>query len=177
MSDGQVYRGTLYAIAGDNLGSHNVGGFSENSSKSTHFCRFCGIDRETFTSSTMAKASIRTAESYNDHVQQLVTSGLKSSAGIKFDSKFNDLSFFHVCQPGLPPCLGHDLFEGVVSYDLALYISHLIIKQKELSYVELNRHINHFRYLGSDANNKPSDVNPGSEKLPGLGMLCRTGVY
>lgn len=30
MSDGQVYRGTLCVIAGDNLGSHNIGGFSEN---------------------------------------------------------------------------------------------------------------------------------------------------
>lgn len=139
MSDGQVYRGTLCAIAGDNLGLHNVGGFSENFSKSTHFCRFCDIDRETYTSFTMVKGRFGTAESYNDHVQQLVTSGLKSSAGIKFDSKFNDLSFFHVCQPGLPPCLDHDLFEGVVSYDLALYISHFITKQKELSYVELNR--------------------------------------
>lgn len=136
MSDGQVYRGTLCAIAGDNLGSHNVGGFSENFSKSTHFCRFCDIDRETLTSSTMEKGTFRTAESYNDHVQQLVTLGLKSSAGIKFGSEFNDLSFFHICQPGLPPCLGHDLFAGVVSYDLALYISHFITQQKEFSYVE-----------------------------------------
>lgn len=100
-------------------------------------------------------------------MQQLVTAGLKSSAGIKCDSKFNDLSFFHVCQAGLPPCLGHDLFEGVVSCDLALYIRHLITKQKEFSYVELNNRINHFRYLGSNANNKPSDVNPGSDKLSG----------
>lgn len=27
---------------------------------------------------------------------------------------------------GLPPCLGHDLFEGVVPFDLAMYISHLV---------------------------------------------------
>lgn len=30
MSNGQLYRGTLCAIAGDNLGSHKFGGFSEN---------------------------------------------------------------------------------------------------------------------------------------------------
>lgn len=96
-SDGLVYRGTLCAIAGDYLGSHNIGGFLENFSKSTHFCRFCDIDRETFISSTSAKASVRTAESYNGHVQQVVTAGTESSAGIKFDSKFNNLNFFHVC--------------------------------------------------------------------------------
>ena len=58
-------------------------------------------------------------------------------------------------------------FEGVVSYDLALYIRHLITEQKQFTYIGLNRRINLFRYLGSDANNKPSDVNPESEKLSG----------
>lgn len=100
-------------------------------------------------------------------MQQLHTAGVTSAAGIKFDSKFNDLSFFHVCQPGLPPCLGHDLCEGVVLYDLALVINHLITKEKQFSYIELNSRMNGFHYLGSDANNKPSNVNPGSEKLSG----------
>lgn len=54
-----------------------------------------------------------------------------------------------------------------MSCDLALYIRQLITKQKDFSYVELNSRINRFRYLGSDANNKPSNVNPGSEKLSG----------
>ena len=40
--------------------------------------------------------------------------------GIKSESIFNQLHFFHFCNPGLPPCLGHDLFEGVVAYDLAI---------------------------------------------------------
>lgn len=131
MSDGLVYRGTLCAIAGDNLGSHNIGDFIENLSKSTYFCKLCDINCVTL------------------------------SAGNKFDSKFNNLNF-HVCQPGQPPCLGHDLFEGVVSYNLALYIRQFITKQKEFSYVELNNHTNRFCYLGSDANNKRSNVNPGS---------------
>lgn len=42
------------------------------------------------------------------------------------DSPFNHLSFFHVCQPGLPPCLGHDLFEDIVSSDLALFNGYLV---------------------------------------------------
>lgn len=166
LSDGQVYRGTLCAIAGDNLGSHNIGGFTENFSKSTHFCRFCRIDRATFVSSPQTRDSTRTVESYKDNVQHIEASGLYLYNGIKYNSKFNELAFFHVCQPGLPPCLGHDIFEGIASFDLALCISHLV-KQKHFTYVELNRRINHFRYLGNDANNKPSEVNPGSEKLGG----------
>lgn len=42
--------------------------------------------------------------------------------GVKFDSVFNQLKYFHVCQPGLPPCLGHELFEEIVSVDLAMYM-------------------------------------------------------
>ncbi|XP_036442670.1 uncharacterized protein LOC118819121 [Colossoma macropomum] len=51
LKDGRVLRGGLCAIAGDNLGSHNIGGFMENFSKSVYFCRFCDIDRETFVTS------------------------------------------------------------------------------------------------------------------------------
>ena len=46
--------------------------------------------------------------------------------GIKFESIFNQLQFFHVCNPGLPPCLGHDLFEGVVAYDLPVFMKYFI---------------------------------------------------
>ena len=46
--------------------------------------------------------------------------------GIKFSSVFNELKFFHVALPGLPPCLGHDVFEGVVQYDLQLYINYFV---------------------------------------------------
>ncbi|KAF3844341.1 hypothetical protein F7725_020856 [Dissostichus mawsoni] len=62
----------------------------------------------------------RTAQSYQSHLQDLKISDTNSVCGIKSDSPFNQLGHFHVCQPGLPPCLGHDMFEGIVSYDLAL---------------------------------------------------------
>ncbi len=39
LSDGNVYKGTSCAIAGDNLGSHSIGGFVEYFSKSSHFVR------------------------------------------------------------------------------------------------------------------------------------------
>lgn len=80
---------------------------------------------------------------------------------------FNELTYFHVCQPGLPPCLGHDLFEGIVSSDLALYIKHLVRVDKQFTYLELNQRINQFHYLGNDANDKPCDINPESDKLGG----------
>ena len=48
LPDGKVYKGTLCAIASDNLGSHSIGGFVENFSRSSHFCRYCDISREAF---------------------------------------------------------------------------------------------------------------------------------
>lgn len=63
---------------------------------------------------------------YKSHVQDLDSAVASFVFGVKQDSPFNKLGHFHVCQPGLPPCLGHDLFQGVVSYDLALFVNRLV---------------------------------------------------
>ena len=149
LSNGKVIKGFVCAIAGDNLGSHSIGGFVENFSKSSHFCRFCDVDRVTFQLSPLSTGSKRTKQSYQQHVHELRAGNTDTVCGIKFDSVFNQLCYFHVCQPGLPPCLGHDLFEGVVSVDLALCINHLANQEKQFSFVELNRRISRFAYLGN----------------------------
>lgn len=41
VSDETAVKGTLYSIAGDNLGSHCIGGFTETFSRSKYFCRYC----------------------------------------------------------------------------------------------------------------------------------------
>lgn len=166
LPDGEVCKGILRAIAGDNLGSPNIGGFLENFSGSKYFCRYCEIHKDAFQADPLSKANTRTPESYKEHVQNIKVHSTHSG-GIKFDSLFNSLSMFHVCQPGLPPCLGHDLFEGVVASDLALCINHLVTVDKQFTYTELNRRIDQFRYLGNDANDKPCEVRPGSDRLCG----------
>ena len=79
---------------------------------------------------------------------------------------FNILKYFHVCRPRLPPCLGHDLFEGVVAGDLALFIKHFV-KQRYFSYEYLNRKIETFKYIASDASNKPNRIKANGERLEG----------
>ena len=128
----------------------------ENFSKSVYFCRFCDIDREMFQSHPLSTGTTRTVQSYQQNLQDREVNDKDSAFGIKFDSVFNQLRYFHVCQPGLPPCLGHDLFEGVVSFDLALYINHLVTQEKHFTYAELNRCISQFKYLGADANDRLS---------------------
>lgn len=165
-NDGSSLKGALIAISGDNLGSHCIGGFTENFSRSHYFCRYCLIDRATFQKQPEKVGPKRTIENYRESVEQL-SGGQAMVNGIKFDSVFNNLKHFHVCSPGLPPCLGHDLFEGVVSYDMAMYISHLVNVEKHFTYVQLNRCISRFTYSGSDRNNKPCEVKKDRENLGG----------
>lgn len=165
LEDGRYLKASVIAICGDNLGSHSVGGFTENFSSSKNFCRYCLINRETFAKSPLAFGPPRTATNYNDSVQQL-TSDHDLIDGIKFNSCFNSLKSFHVCS-GLPPCLGHDVFEGVVANDLALYIEHLINSEKHLTYDQINRAISQTKLLGSDSHNKPCEIKENVKKLSG----------
>lgn len=45
---------------------------------------------------------VRTVENYKEAVQLLKDSGETTVNGVNFDSLFNGLQYFHVCQPRLP---------------------------------------------------------------------------
>lgn len=121
----EIVKGSLAFITGDNLGSHTLSSFVENFSKTSYFCRYCLVKRDNVYSENSENVEYqrRTKETYIAGLRKLKESLSKTSyEGVKFDSIFNKLSNFHVCMPGLPPCIGHDLFEGIVTFDLALYI-------------------------------------------------------
>lgn len=124
--DGKFIKGSLVFTTGDNLGSHELGGFIANFSTFQYFCRFCLITRDEFNREDGAYKTYapRTIETYNNAINLIDKNN--SYEGIKFNSIFNELQYFHVCAPGLPPCIGHDLFEGVVAFDLKLYINYFI---------------------------------------------------
>ena len=167
VSNGTV-KGSLYCIAGDNLGSHCIGGFTENFSRAQYFCRYCLITQSEFQGDDPNLCGPeRTIDSYNSAVDRLQTEDTPVVEGVKFNSVFNSLKYFNICQPGLPPCLGHDIFEGVLSYDVALYLKYFIKKKAWFTYSTLNRRIKQFKYCGSDASTKPSEVNPTAYKLSG----------
>lgn len=46
----ETIKEALLCIAGDNLGSHSIGGFTENLNTSQYFCRYCEITRKDFQS-------------------------------------------------------------------------------------------------------------------------------
>lgn len=128
----KVLHGSLLTLIGDNLGSHTVGGFVENFN-ATHFCRFCLIEKVNFEKDPTLVGKIRNHQEYCKDVDMAkalnstdgTTEQLRHSRGVKRDSVFNSLEHYHVVN-GLPPCIGHDLFEGVVQYDLPLIINSFI---------------------------------------------------
>lgn len=128
---GHILKGGLVFITGDNLGTHGLGGFTENFSTVNYLCRFCMMTRSEFECKGGAARSYRTrtVELHKEALEKLEDTLDLHCEGIKFDSFFNKLDHYHVFNPGLPPCLGHDLFEGVVAYDLKIYIDYFIKKK------------------------------------------------
>lgn len=103
---------------------------------------------------------------------------MKHYKGVKKNWPFNELSDFHVCMPGLPPCLGHDLLEGIVDYDMALMINHLVKELKWFTYCHLSIVIqSKFKYSVHDIKNKPSRVPPSGKCLGGNAMQNCTLLF
>lgn len=88
---------TVLCIIGDNLGSHCIGGFAENFSTSSHIL----VPREEIDNVNVG-FPVRTVKNYKEAVQLLKDSGETTVNGVNFDSLFNGLQDFHVCQPRQP---------------------------------------------------------------------------
>lgn len=167
--NGHRYVVQLAFICGDNLGSHSIGGFVENFSRASYICRYCVTTMQDFRNNKPAE--LRTVSSYTEAVNRAKESQEQGFMGVKHDSPFNKLSTFHVCLPGLPPCLGHDLFEGVVDYDVALMIKYFVKTLKWFSYHHLNATIQFkFKYNACDQRNKPAPMNISGKKLGGQAL-------
>ena len=159
--NGQVYEVRLICFLGDNLGSHWLGGFNTNFSVSAYVCRYCLVHRVADSGSLCKTGELRTPENYNDAVNRL-SDVMRSVHGIVQNSVLHCLKYYHVCLPGLPPCLGHDLFEGVVQFDLSLILKQLCNSGTGYCTIkQLNRSVKQFQFLGADANDKPNSVSDG----------------
>ena len=150
-------RGALAFIAGDNLNSHMIGGYNACFSPNVLYpCRFCLTTnsemQETFTVDEM---SLRTRESYNQHVSAMHQNGTESSFGIRCKSSFISGSF-HVVD-GLPPDIMHDLLEGVVPFEMALVLQYFV-SEGYFTVEELNSILDSWKYGPLDNANKPVPI-------------------
>ncbi|XP_032446174.1 uncharacterized protein LOC116737240 isoform X1 [Xiphophorus hellerii] len=79
----ETVKGALFCIAGDNLGSHSIGGFTENFSTSQYFCRYCEITRKYFLNDPNACGPQRTPEAYNLAVHHREIGSNQDIKGVK----------------------------------------------------------------------------------------------
>lgn len=156
--EGKNLKGSLVFIAGDSLGSHSLGGYTENFSKTPYFCRFCLVNRKEFYSDGGAFRTYepRTYEKYREALSNIGCNDLMCE-GVKFDSVFNSLKYYNVCSPGLPPCLAHDTLEGFLRYDMFMLIQKLV-KKKWFTWTVLNERIKNFKYTSKDKKDKPCEI-------------------
>lgn len=71
-------------------------------------------------------------------------------------SPFNsEVTGFHVSSPALPPCLAHDIFEGILRKILPSVMHYCINEKEWFSLTTLNRRIRSFKYKGSDKRDSP----------------------
>ncbi|GBN81164.1 hypothetical protein AVEN_275528-1 [Araneus ventricosus] len=86
-------KGAVVFIADGNLGSHNIGAFTENFSHA-YICRFCDATYDSLQNTATPNASSRIVSTYN-----LALKKLNESHDIKsYNLQFNSLCFFHVYQ-------------------------------------------------------------------------------
>ena len=97
-------------------------------------------------------APFRTVESYNQCVEELLNNpdGVRGVVG---SCALNVLKYFHVVG-ATPPCLPHDIYEGLIPYDMLLCIRKLM-KTYKFTYAYLNRMIVSFEFKGGDKLDKP----------------------
>ena len=161
---GTPVRGSGLYILGDNLGSHLLGGFSTNFGSMNYICRFCTITKNEFLNNCLSERPLRTPQDHNCALQDL--DHQNCYMGIKQSSIFNELKFFHVCDPGLPSCIGHDVFEGVVQYDMILYVKYFV-KNRWFTFEYLNSALDNFMYNQRENCCKPPNLAATARRLTG----------
>lgn len=162
-TDKIVKAGLLY-IVGDNLGQHTIAEMSQNFS-SGQICRWCKITHKNVCKDGLSYSQCQegfspeewTVESYDENAKKAEDGdGGEDTFGIKGTCVFNQLGAFH-CALQLPPCIGHDFYEGVFSYDLQFYLEFLINKEKLLTQEQFNKRIKDALLSSRDSNNRPRE--------------------
>ena len=160
----KVVKVALAYIVGDNLGLHQLGEFSSNFNHG-QICRVCEVTYEDACQKHRVYADIEenfhpikfTKDSYDEFANLAVENGQASpeTRGIKGNCCFNRLESYH-CVVGMPPCLGHDWFEGVFAYDVQHLLDFMINKEKLINADEFNRKLANFQLNQRDSKNRPN---------------------
>lgn len=134
----EVWKGALLAFLADNLAAHELGGFKESFSFARKFCRSCLTDKiKSQSHFRESQFVVRDPVSHSGICSRLRDPdgpSLSVEFGINRRSSLDSLSNFSVVE-NMPHDIMHDLFEGVVPYELKLFLRYCIASALILSII------------------------------------------
>lgn len=138
-------------VLGDNLGLNQILGFTEGF-RANFFCRICrmhnNLTRETL---YQDDSELRNKDNYKS---DLVINNARLT-GIKTESIFNKLKYFHVVDNYIGDLM-HDWAEGICHYDMIAILRQFIYEDKLFTLELLNQRIKSHDY--GPAKNKPLEI-------------------
>ena len=157
--------GALIAFLADTLAAHAIGGFKGSMSFALRICRTCLVTfdqiQECFSESSCA---LRTAESYFEQCSLLdgpLQSHYSTTYGINYMSVLEEVPGYSIIN-GLPHDIMHDLYEGIVPYELKLLLRHCL-NSMYFSVDELNGRIERYGFDCNEPRLLDNSVIRGSE--------------
>lgn len=160
LDDGQVLKGTLIRLVGDNLGLN--GSLCMNESfRSTYFCRICKLSNKTCQQETMDNLNAYRDELHYNEMLDIIQNSekveFKETCGIKRYCVLNDLKYFHTFR-NFSLDFMHDFLEGLMSFSLKHVFRNLIDK-KVFKEDDLKKMIRFYQYPKHFRRDKPSALN------------------
>lgn len=154
-------------ILGDNLALNNTLGFS-GSFSSSFYCRFCKSNKKLCQSLAEEDSNyLRTKSNYDSDIQ----TSEYSLTGLKENSIFNKIHSFHVTENFAVDIL-HDLFEGIMVYDMC-HIIQYFIHHKVFDIDTLNNRKSSFHYGESEIGNLSQPISVHNLKTFNLKLSAR----
>ncbi|XP_064458858.1 uncharacterized protein LOC135369124 [Ornithodoros turicata] len=154
--EGEVFKGTVFVVTGDNLSQHRLGGFK---CSFTHgrICRFClALRHEIDTKHLETDFALRTPGGHQHHLSMLNAVvptvslyGVKEQCSLTF-SGFDPTEH-------LPPDVMHNVHEGILPFAMKHILSSLI-SSGLFSLDDLNKEVVRFDYAPYDQKNKPEQL-------------------
>lgn len=155
---GKTLKGFVHCVVADNLGAHSIAGFLEKFS-GKYVCRFCTAENVDIQTKEVNSGAfcVRTEDIHVSHLKAIEEKTLVNHFGVKRKCVLSEhLSYFNVTQ-SFPPDIAHDLFEGIISVELALCLT-VLISKRYFTLGDLNEAITTFPFKWTDKTNRPHRV-------------------
>lgn len=151
--------GTL-AVLADTLAAHALGGFKESMSFSYRICRSCMATTDEIQSRFVeSDFELRTSDEHQKQLDMLTGPSFQTNSvnfGINRASELDRIPYFSVAE-NLPHDIMHDLFEGVIPYEMKLLLTYLV-NAKYFTIAAFNDRLRRFDFGYMERSDIPSEL-------------------